>query len=571
MTDQPERPTSVRFVIVAVVTLMSFLLYLDRFCVSFAADYIRQDLGLSQKQINYFISAFFWSYALAQVPSGWLSDRFGARTVLALYILSWSIFTAWIGAAQSFFILMLGRVGCGLGQAGAYPAAASVVRRWMPLSSRGTASSFVANGGRIGAALAPVLTAYLMVMFVPLSTPASLHVDDILEPEKIVEWLAKPETAVLLRRPLAAGDAGLIAKLKDHPKLTKDDRFGIARALNRLIEHGSLYDPNTMANLNLPREALQTVNKFAAHESVREDEKDRMNRLIVEAMLPTSIKRIYGLGWRSILYVYGGAGIAVAFCYWIMFRETPDSHPGTNQAERELIRGPGDAVAPVSKPKLEPVPIGRLLTSANMWSNSMMQFGTNVGWLFIVTLLPRFFADVYDVPIITRGYMTMIPSLVGIFGLALGGRLTDMWGKKFGLKWGRRLPILTSRLTAIGAYAGCIGVSMLPADSPFNSPWTITALCALAAFSTDVGVAPTWAFVQDVGGRHTASVLGWGNMWGNLGAAIAPILYDLALGEKPSIQQWNLTFALCALAFVFSGACALALDATRPVFSDNPD
>ncbi len=571
MTDQSERPTSVRYVIVAVVTLMSFLLYLDRICIGFLSDYIRQDLGLTQKQTGYMVSAFFWSYALAQVPSGWLSDRFGARGILAFYILSWSAFTAWTGAAESLLILIASRLCCGIGQSGAYPAAASAVRRWMPLSSRGTASSCVANGGRIGAALAPILTAYLMVMFVPLSTPAALHVDDVLEPAKIVDWLAKPETAVLLKRELAADDTELIAKLKEHSEFTNDDRIAIARTLNRLIEDGSLYDSTTMANLNLPREALRTIEKFAAHETVGADEKNRMNRLIVEALLPTSVKRLYGLGWRPVLYLYGGVGLLVALVYWTMFRETPDAHPGTNQAERELIRGPGDAVAPVSKPKLEPVPIGRLLTSANMWSNSMMQFGTNVGWLFIVTLLPRFFADVYDVPIITRGYMTMIPSLVGIFGLALGGRLTDMWGKKFGLKWGRRLPILTSRLTAIGAYVGCIGVSMLPTDSPLNSPWTITALCALAAFSTDVGVAPTWAFVQDVGGRHTASVLGWGNMWGNLGAAIAPLLYDLALGEKPGIKEWNLTFALCALAFVFSGACALALDATRPVFSDEQD
>jgi MFS family permease len=568
MTVQTERPTSVRYVIVAVVTLMSFLLYLDRFCVSFAADYIRQDLRLSQTQISYFISAFFWSYALAQVPAGWFSDRFGARTILAAYILSWSLFTAWIGAAHSFFILMLARVGCGLGQAGAYPAAASVVRRWMPLSTRGTASSFVANGGRIGAALAPVLTAYLMVMFVPMNTPVTLHVEDILEPEKIVEWFANPETAVLLRRPLPAADAGMMAKLKDHASFSQQDRYEISRALSRLVERGSLYNPKKMSNLNLPREAFLTIDKLASHEAVREEEKDRLNRLILEALLPTSIKRLYGLGWRSILYVYGGAGIVVALVYWMLFRETPSVHPGTNQAERDLISGGQEQSPAATARKLDVVPIGKFLTSLNMWCNSLMQFGTNIGWLFIVTLLPRFFFDVYDVPIIARGYMTMIPALVGIVGLYLGGQLTDRWAQRFGIKWGRRLPILVSRLTAIGAYAGCIGVTLLPSDSPLNSPWSITALCAIAAFSTDLGIAPTWAFVQDVGGRHTASVLGWGNMWGNLGAAIAPLVYNSALGEKPTVADWNVTFGICALAFLFSGACALAIDATQPVFAD---
>ena len=134
MSDQ--RATRIRYLIVASATLMSFLLYLDRFCVSFAIDYIRQDLNLTQTQSARFLSLFFWSYALAQVPSGWLSDRFGARVMLVIYILTWSAFTGVIGAAPSFFILMVGRLFCGLGQAGAYPTAASIVGRWMPTGIR---------------------------------------------------------------------------------------------------------------------------------------------------------------------------------------------------------------------------------------------------------------------------------------------------------------------------------------------------------------------------------------------------------------------------------------------------
>src|SRR5689334_15580989 len=84
-----ERPTRVRHIVVAVATLMSVLLYLDRFCLSFAADYIREDLRLTQSNISWLLSAFSWTYALAQVPSGWLSDRFGPRRMLVLYILSW--------------------------------------------------------------------------------------------------------------------------------------------------------------------------------------------------------------------------------------------------------------------------------------------------------------------------------------------------------------------------------------------------------------------------------------------------------------------------------------------------
>src|SRR5687768_13372595 len=104
-------PTRVRYLVVGVAVLMSVLLYLDRFCISFAERLIKEDLGLSNAEISWILSAFFWSYALGQVPSGWFSDRFGARAMLAIYILVWSLFTALTGAAGGFLVLFLLRLG----------------------------------------------------------------------------------------------------------------------------------------------------------------------------------------------------------------------------------------------------------------------------------------------------------------------------------------------------------------------------------------------------------------------------------------------------------------------------
>ncbi len=145
-----ESPSRVRWLVVFAAMSMAVLLYLDRFCVSLAADYIREDLRLTQKQIGWFMGAFFYSYALAQVPAGWLSDRFGARIMLVIYILSWSVFTAMIGAVYSFLLLMAARLACGLGQAGAYPTSASIVSKWVPFSERGMANAVIAFGGRVG-------------------------------------------------------------------------------------------------------------------------------------------------------------------------------------------------------------------------------------------------------------------------------------------------------------------------------------------------------------------------------------------------------------------------------------
>src|SRR5262249_35146272 len=72
-------PPFVRYWVVLLATVMAVLLYLDRICLSFTERYMKADLGLDDQQISWLLSAFFCTYALGQVPAGWLSDRFGAR------------------------------------------------------------------------------------------------------------------------------------------------------------------------------------------------------------------------------------------------------------------------------------------------------------------------------------------------------------------------------------------------------------------------------------------------------------------------------------------------------------
>jgi MFS family permease len=113
--------------------------------------------------LNYLLGAFFWSYALGQLPAGWLGDRYGARWMLGLFIVLWSLSTGLLGFATTLAGVWWLRMSCGLFEAGAYPLAAGIVRRWVPLHSRGLASSLIAVGGRLGGALAPIATIQLML------------------------------------------------------------------------------------------------------------------------------------------------------------------------------------------------------------------------------------------------------------------------------------------------------------------------------------------------------------------------------------------------------------------------
>lgn len=199
--------------------------------------------------------------------------------------------------------------------------------------------------------------------------------------------------------------------------------------------------------------------------------------------------------------------------------------------------------------------LGRaILTSRSLWLLSIAQFGTNVGWVFLVTWLPRYLLEVHQAPFEQRGWMASIPMFVGWAGMLCGGWWTDRLTRRIGPRWGRALPLGSSRFLAMAAF---LLVMLEP------SPWTATILFAAVAFGTDLGSPAVWAFNQDVGGRYIASVLGWGNMWGNLGATVSPILLEAIVRHYGG--SWNAAFLTCAAAFFIAGVCGLAVDARRSI------
>ena len=155
--------TWVRYKILAYCFGMSVLLYLDRFALSVAQPDIKAQLHLDDLQMGYVTSAFFYVYALAQVPAGWFSDRCGARLTLSLYVAAWSVALIGLGTANGLWSLIVFRALLGLAQAGAYPCAGANNKRWFPVAERGLANSLVTMGGRAGNLLAVVLTPYLML------------------------------------------------------------------------------------------------------------------------------------------------------------------------------------------------------------------------------------------------------------------------------------------------------------------------------------------------------------------------------------------------------------------------
>lgn len=142
--------------------------YLDRATLAVANEYIRADLGLSLGQMGLLLSAFSWSYALCQLPVGALVDRVGARRLLFIGLVVWSLAQMAGGFASTFGYFVMARIVLGIGEAPHFPAAARVVSHWFPLRSRGTPTGIFNSASPLGVALAPIC-------LVPLIAATSWH------------------------------------------------------------------------------------------------------------------------------------------------------------------------------------------------------------------------------------------------------------------------------------------------------------------------------------------------------------------------------------------------------------
>src|ERR1700680_4736351 len=92
--DLLESTTNVRSFVAVFMWAAMVINYLDRTCMSAAAPAIMRELHISSTMMGVIMSAFFWTYASFQIPSGWAADRIGQRIVLAVAVAWWSLATA---------------------------------------------------------------------------------------------------------------------------------------------------------------------------------------------------------------------------------------------------------------------------------------------------------------------------------------------------------------------------------------------------------------------------------------------------------------------------------------------
>ncbi|WP_349255668.1 MFS transporter [Rhodopila sp.] len=145
--------------------------YADRATLGIAGPVVSKDLGLDHVQMGFIFSAFGWSYVIAQLPGGWLLDRYGSKVVYAFGLGLWSLMTM----AQGFVIFLTGaaamtvlfglRLLLGVAEAPSFPGNSRIVAAWFPKQERATASAIFNSAQYFATVIFAPLMGWITTMF----------------------------------------------------------------------------------------------------------------------------------------------------------------------------------------------------------------------------------------------------------------------------------------------------------------------------------------------------------------------------------------------------------------------
>lgn len=223
------------------------------------------------------------------------------------------------------------------------------------------------------------------------------------------------------------------------------------------------------------------------------------------------------IGWRLTFVANGVFGIVWAAVWWFWFRDLPQQHHRTNNAERTYIEdGLTEDFAPAeSHTTDQAVPFIQIVTSANMLLAMFQYVASNVTFFISITWLLPYMQDRWGA---TASSYSALPLLFGALSLWLSGALvTHLYRRGF--------PVASRRLPAmIGFALGAFGL-VLCTQIQTESPLLFALAFGVAIFGVEMTISPSWSFCMDIGGNRSGAISGSMNMLGNLGAAASAVLF----------------------------------------------
>jgi ACS family D-galactonate transporter-like MFS transporter len=161
----PTRAPRALWCILILMVVSVAINYVDRGILSTAAPLLQVDMAIPPAQLGLLLSSFFWSYALLQIASGWLVDRYEVKWVMATGFFVWSMATAAMGLAGLFGVLLLLRLLLGIGESVAYPCYSKIIAAYFSEEQRGLANGLIDAGTKLGPALGMLTGGMLMARY----------------------------------------------------------------------------------------------------------------------------------------------------------------------------------------------------------------------------------------------------------------------------------------------------------------------------------------------------------------------------------------------------------------------
>lgn len=157
-----SKPTNVRWQVFAMLLVLCAINYVDRAVLSIAMPLIQQDLDLDPAIVGIILSSFFWGYALMQIPSGWIADRYRPDKLVAGAAILWGVVQTLTGFVSGSKVLIFLRVVLGIAEAPLYPSGSKLQSIWLTSKERGRGATLLDSGSALGTAIGgPIIIAFI--------------------------------------------------------------------------------------------------------------------------------------------------------------------------------------------------------------------------------------------------------------------------------------------------------------------------------------------------------------------------------------------------------------------------
>ncbi|HSH20200.1 MAG TPA: MFS transporter, partial [Draconibacterium sp.] len=155
--NQKTKTGNYRWRILALLFFATTINYIDRQVIGILKPFIADDLGWSEADYGYIVTAFQIAYAIGLITTGRILDKLGTRIGYLWAIVIWSIAGMAHAAARGVTSFAVARFALGMGESANFPAAVKSVAEWFPKKERAFAAGLFNSGSTVGAIVAPII------------------------------------------------------------------------------------------------------------------------------------------------------------------------------------------------------------------------------------------------------------------------------------------------------------------------------------------------------------------------------------------------------------------------------